>query len=100
LIDIIVFHANLDIVSLRLSVLQGIQTAITILKDFASQFSSLQVTNSRLQEEVASSSSKLDQAITIGANALREVDVLKKELGRLKKKMKEEEKAKAEAQTQ
>jgi hypothetical protein len=79
--------------------LQGIQTAITILKDFASQFSSLQVTNTRLQEE-AVSSSKLDRAITIGANARREVDVLKKELDHLKKKIKEEEKTKAEAQTQ
>ncbi|KAK1670784.1 hypothetical protein QYE76_058943 [Lolium multiflorum] len=78
----------------------GIQTAITILKDFASQFSSLQVTNTRLQEEAASSSSKLDRAITIGANALREVDVLKKELDHLKKKMKEEEKAKAKAEAQ
>jgi sRNA-binding carbon storage regulator CsrA len=70
------------------------------LKDFASQFSSLQAINTRLQKDDVSNSSKLDQAVTIGANARREVDVLRKELDQLKKKMKEEEKAKAEAQAQ
>jgi sRNA-binding carbon storage regulator CsrA len=70
------------------------------LKDFASQFSSLQAINTRLQKDDVSNSSKLDQAVTIGANARREIDVLRKELDQLKKKMKEEEKAKAEAQAQ
>jgi hypothetical protein len=78
--------------------LQGIQTAITILKDFAFQFSSLQATNTRLQKDAVSNSSKLDHAITMDANSRQEVDVLKKELDQLKKKMKEEEKAKAENQ--
>ncbi|KAK1604498.1 hypothetical protein QYE76_028171 [Lolium multiflorum] len=79
---------------------KGIQTSITILKVFASQFSSLQITNTHLQKEAASSSSKLDRAITIGAKDRREVDVLKKELDILKKRIKEEEKTKAKAQAQ
>ncbi|KAK1653461.1 hypothetical protein QYE76_071266 [Lolium multiflorum] len=43
-------------------------------------------------------SSKLDRAVTIGATARREADVLRKELDQLNKKMKEEEKEMAEAQ--
>ncbi|KAK1665691.1 hypothetical protein QYE76_053850 [Lolium multiflorum] len=77
----------------------GIQTAITILKGFASQFSSLQADKARLQEEVQSTSSKLDQAVTMAATARHNADSLKKELDQLKKKLKEREKEKAEAQS-
>ncbi|KAK1662227.1 hypothetical protein QYE76_050386 [Lolium multiflorum] len=78
----------------------GIQTAITILKGFTSQFSSLEADKARLQEEVQSTSSKLDQAIKMAAAAHQNADSLKKELDQLKKKLKEEEKEKAEAQAQ
>ncbi|KAK1612450.1 hypothetical protein QYE76_036123 [Lolium multiflorum] len=77
----------------------GIQTAITILKDFASQFS-FQADNARLQEDVLSMSSKLDQAVKFAATARQDADSLRKELRQLKKKLKEEEKVKAKAQAQ
>jgi septal ring factor EnvC (AmiA/AmiB activator) len=79
---------------------QGIQTAITILKDFASQFSSLQADNTRLQEDVLSTTSKLDQAVKIAATARQNADSLKKELNQLKRKLQEGEKEKAKAQAQ
>ncbi|KAK1670537.1 hypothetical protein QYE76_058696 [Lolium multiflorum] len=78
----------------------SIQTAITILKDFASQFSLLQADNTRLQGDVLSKSSKLDQAVKIAATARQDAESLRKELGQLKKKLKEEEKEMAEAQAQ
>jgi regulator of replication initiation timing len=70
------------------------------LKDFASQFSSLQADKVRLQEDVLSTTSKLGQAVKIVATARQNADSLKKELDQLKKKLKEEEKEKAEAQAQ
>ncbi|KAK1628785.1 hypothetical protein QYE76_003100 [Lolium multiflorum] len=78
----------------------GIQTAITILKGFASQFSSLQDDRSWLQEEVQSNSSKLNQAVTMAATARQNADSLKKGAQSLKKKLKEEEQGKAEAHAQ
>ncbi|KAK1683400.1 hypothetical protein QYE76_044248 [Lolium multiflorum] len=78
----------------------GIQTAIIILKDFASQFCSPQADNARLQEDIQSTTSKLDQAVNIAATARQNADSLKKELDQLKKKLKEEEKEQAEAQAQ
>jgi uncharacterized protein YhaN len=68
--------------------------------DFPSQFSSLQADNARLQEDVLSTTSKLDQAVKIAATARQNADSLKKELDQLKKKQKEEEKEKAEAEAQ
>ncbi|KAK1692208.1 hypothetical protein QYE76_008905 [Lolium multiflorum] len=58
---------------------------------FASRFTSLEADKVRLQEEVESSSSKLDGAVKIAAAARQEIDSLKEELARLKKKLEEEE---------
>jgi predicted S18 family serine protease len=65
---------------------------ISSLKSFASQFSSLEADKIRLQEEVESTSSKLDNAIKLAAAARQNVDSLKKELDELKKNLKDEEK--------
>ncbi|KAK1651696.1 hypothetical protein QYE76_069501 [Lolium multiflorum] len=70
---------------------------ISSLEAFASQFTSLEADKVRLQEEVKSSSLKLDGAIKKAATARQEVDSLKEELGKLKEKLKEEEASKAEA---
>ncbi|KAK1643738.1 hypothetical protein QYE76_061543 [Lolium multiflorum] len=64
---------------------------ISSLEAFASQFTSLEADKARLQEEVKSSSLKLDGAIKLVAEARQEVDSLKAELGKLKEKLKEEE---------
>ncbi|KAK1612072.1 hypothetical protein QYE76_035745 [Lolium multiflorum] len=64
---------------------------ISSLEVFASRFTSLEADKVRLQEEVESSSSKLDGAVKIAAAARQEIDSLKEELARLKGKLKEEE---------
>ncbi|KAK1663106.1 hypothetical protein QYE76_051265 [Lolium multiflorum] len=64
---------------------------ISSLEAFASQFTSLEADNVRLQEEVKSSSSKLDGAIKKAAMARQDIDSLKEELGKLKERLKEEE---------
>ncbi|KAK1682422.1 hypothetical protein QYE76_043270 [Lolium multiflorum] len=64
---------------------------ISSLEAFASQFTSLEAEKVRLQKEVKSSSSKLDGAVKIAAEARQEVDSLKEELGKLKEKLKKEE---------
>ncbi|KAK1601326.1 hypothetical protein QYE76_059293 [Lolium multiflorum] len=64
---------------------------ISSLEVFASRFTSLEADKARLQEEVESSSSKLDGAVKIAAAARQEIDSLKDELVRLKEKLKEEE---------
>ncbi|KAK1629897.1 hypothetical protein QYE76_004212 [Lolium multiflorum] len=69
---------------------------ISSLEAFASQFTSLEANNVRLQEEVKSSSSKLDGAIKKAAMARQEVDSLKEELGKLKERLEEEETQAAE----
>ncbi|KAK1628402.1 hypothetical protein QYE76_002717 [Lolium multiflorum] len=69
---------------------------ISSLEAFASQFTSLEADNVRLQEEVKSSSSKLDGAIKKAAIARQEVDSLKEELSKLKERLKEEETRAAE----
>ena len=71
--------------------LKDLRGVISSLEAFASQFTSLEADKVRLQKEVKSSSSKLDGAIKIAAEARQEVDSLKKELGKLKEKLKEEE---------
>jgi hypothetical protein len=48
---------------------QSIQAAVTIIKDFASQFTLLQAENIRLQEDAQSKSAQLDQAVKIAATA-------------------------------
>ncbi|KAK1647043.1 hypothetical protein QYE76_064848 [Lolium multiflorum] len=69
---------------------------ISSLEAFASQFTSLEAEKVRLQEEVKSSSSKLDGTIKKAATACQEVDSLKEELGKLKERLKEEEARAAE----
>ncbi|KAK1663335.1 hypothetical protein QYE76_051494 [Lolium multiflorum] len=69
---------------------------ISSLEAFASQFTSLEADKVRLQKEVDSSSSKLDGAIKIAAEARQEIDSLKEELGKLKENLKEEEARAAE----
>ncbi|KAK1604071.1 hypothetical protein QYE76_027744 [Lolium multiflorum] len=64
---------------------------ISSLEAFASQFTSLEAEKVRLQKEVKSSSSKLDGAFKIAAEARQEVDSLKEELGKLREKLREEE---------
>ncbi|KAK1670788.1 hypothetical protein QYE76_058947 [Lolium multiflorum] len=64
---------------------------ISSLEIFASRFTSLEADKVRLQKEVESSSSKLDGAVKIAAAARQEIDSLKEELTRLKRKLKEEE---------
>ncbi|KAK1613753.1 hypothetical protein QYE76_019270 [Lolium multiflorum] len=58
---------------------------------FASQYTSLEADKAQLQKEVKSSSSKLEGAIKIAAEARQEVDSLKEELEGLKKRLKDEE---------
>ncbi|KAK1677070.1 hypothetical protein QYE76_037922 [Lolium multiflorum] len=67
---------------------------------FASQFSSLETDKIRLQGEVESTSSKLDNAVKMAAAAFQNADSLKKELDQLKKKLKEEEKERVESENQ
>ncbi|KAK1683960.1 hypothetical protein QYE76_044808 [Lolium multiflorum] len=66
-------------------------SVISSLEAFASQYTSLEVDKARLQKEVDSSSSKLEGAIKIAAEARQEVDSLKDELEGLKKRLKDEE---------
>ncbi|KAK1677521.1 hypothetical protein QYE76_038369 [Lolium multiflorum] len=73
---------------------------ISSLEAFASQFTSLEADKVRLQKEVESSSSKLDGAVKIAAEARQEIDSLKEELGKLKEKLKEEEASRLAAEAQ
>jgi peptidoglycan hydrolase CwlO-like protein len=68
-----------------------LRAVISSLEAFASQYTSLEVDKARLQKEVESSSSKLEGAIKIAAEARQEVDSLKEELEGLKKRLKDEE---------
>ncbi|KAK1678771.1 hypothetical protein QYE76_039619 [Lolium multiflorum] len=68
-----------------------LRSVISSLEVFASRFTSLEADKIRLQEEVESSSSKLDGAVKIAAAARQEIDSLKEELVKLKEKLKEEE---------
>ncbi|KAK1632398.1 hypothetical protein QYE76_006713 [Lolium multiflorum] len=73
---------------------------ISSLEAFASQFTSLEAEKVRLQKEVKSSSSKLDGAVKIAAEARQEVDSLKEELGKLREKLREEEATRLAAEAQ
>ncbi|KAK1683298.1 hypothetical protein QYE76_044146 [Lolium multiflorum] len=73
---------------------------ISSLEAFASQFTSLEADKVRLQREVESSSSKLDGAVKIAAEARQEIDSLTEELGKLKEKLKEEEASRLAAEAQ
>jgi hypothetical protein len=60
---------NVIITHLTSIIPQSIQAAVTIIKDFASQFTLLQAENIRLQEDAQSKSAQLDQAVKIAATA-------------------------------
>ncbi|KAK1608005.1 hypothetical protein QYE76_031678 [Lolium multiflorum] len=66
-------------------------SVISSLETFASQYTSLEVDKAQLQKEDKSSSSKLEGAIKMAAEARQEVDSLKEELEGLKKRLKDEE---------
>ncbi|KAK1693731.1 hypothetical protein QYE76_010428 [Lolium multiflorum] len=68
-----------------------LRTVISSLEIFASQYTSLEVDKAQLQKEVKSSSSKLEGAIKMAAEARQEVDSLKEELEGLKRRLKDEE---------
>jgi seryl-tRNA synthetase len=70
---------------------------ITALKCFASQFTSLEADKIRLQKEVESTTSKLNNEVKIVAEACQNADSLKEELERLKNKLKDEEALKTAA---
>ncbi|KAK1696299.1 hypothetical protein QYE76_012996 [Lolium multiflorum] len=67
---------------------------ISSLESFASHYASLEVDKAQLQKEVESSSSKLEGAIKIAAEARTEIDTLKEELKELKQRLRDEEAAK------
>jgi TPP-dependent trihydroxycyclohexane-1,2-dione (THcHDO) dehydratase len=68
-----------------------LRVVISSLESFASQYTSLEADKAQLQKEVKSSSSKLEGAIKIAAEARQEVDSLKEELEGLKKRLRDEE---------
>ncbi|KAK1698018.1 hypothetical protein QYE76_014715 [Lolium multiflorum] len=85
-----------DIPATTMAPPSDLRGVISSLEAFASQFTSLEADNVRLQEEVKSSSSKLNGAIKKASIACQEVDSLKEELGKLKERLKEEETRAAE----
>ncbi|KAK1558113.1 hypothetical protein QYE76_018900 [Lolium multiflorum] len=68
-----------------------LRAVISSLEAFASRYTSLEADKSRLQKEIESSSSKLEGAIKIAAEARQNADSLKEELEKLKGKLKDEE---------
>ncbi|KAK1615548.1 hypothetical protein QYE76_021065 [Lolium multiflorum] len=68
-----------------------LQAVISSLEAFASQYTSLENDKARLQKEVKSSSSKLEGAIKIAAEARQKAESLKDELEKLNQKLKDEE---------
>ncbi|KAK1610070.1 hypothetical protein QYE76_033743 [Lolium multiflorum] len=74
------------------------RAVISSLESFASHYASLEVDKAQLQKEVESSSSKLEGAIKIVAEARTEIDTLKEELKELKQRLKDEEAAKFTAE--
>ncbi|KAK1691856.1 hypothetical protein QYE76_008553 [Lolium multiflorum] len=77
-----------------------LQMIITTLEAFASQFTSLEADKIRLEKEVESTSSKLDNAVRIAAEAHQNADSLKEELKRLKSKLKGEEALRAASEAE
>ncbi|KAK1663688.1 hypothetical protein QYE76_051847 [Lolium multiflorum] len=75
-----------------------LRAVISSLESFASQYASLEVDKAQLQKEVESSSSKLEGAIKIVAEARTEIDTLKEELEVLKRRLKDEEVARLTAE--
>ncbi|KAK1665917.1 hypothetical protein QYE76_054076 [Lolium multiflorum] len=76
------------------------RAVISSLEALASQFTSLEADKARLQKEVKSTSSKLDNAIKMAAEARQNADSLKGELEKLKNKLNDEEASKLAAEAQ
>ncbi|KAK1616692.1 hypothetical protein QYE76_022209 [Lolium multiflorum] len=72
--------------------------AVISSESLASHYASLEVDKAQLQKEVESSSSKLEGAIKIVAEARTEIDTLKEELKELKQRLKDEEATKLTAE--
>ncbi|KAK1663211.1 hypothetical protein QYE76_051370 [Lolium multiflorum] len=70
------------------------RAVISSLEAVASQFTSLEADKARLQKEVESTSSKLENAIKMAAEARQNADSLTEELDKLKSKLKDEEASK------
>jgi uncharacterized protein YdcH (DUF465 family) len=70
------------------------------LEAFASQFSSLEADKARLLKEVESTSSKLENAIKMAAEARQNADSLTEELDKIKSKLKDEEASKLAAEAE
>ncbi|KAK1666912.1 hypothetical protein QYE76_055071 [Lolium multiflorum] len=85
---------KLQVLIRRNSSFKDLQAVISSLESFASQYASLEVDKAQLQKEVESSSSKLEGAIKIAAEARAEIDALKGELEELRRRLKDEETAK------
>jgi chromosome segregation ATPase len=83
-----------------LSFLQDFRTVISSLEAFASQFTSLEADKVHLQKEVESTSSKLDNAVKMAAEACQNADSLKEELEKLRNKLKDEEALKLAVEAQ
>ncbi|KAK1664769.1 hypothetical protein QYE76_052928 [Lolium multiflorum] len=75
-----------------------LRAVISSLESLASHYASLEVDKAQLQKEVESSSSKLEGAIKIAAEARTEIDTLKEELKELKQRLTDEEAAKLTAE--
>ncbi|KAK1648290.1 hypothetical protein QYE76_066095 [Lolium multiflorum] len=69
----------------------NLRAVISSLEAFSSRYTSLEADKARLQKEIESSSSKLEGAIKIAAEARQNADSLKEELEKLKGKLKNEE---------
>ncbi|KAK1607493.1 hypothetical protein QYE76_031166 [Lolium multiflorum] len=77
-----------------------LRAVISSVEAFASRYTSLENDKARLQKELESSSSKLEGAIKIVAEARQKAESLKDELEKLKKKLKDEETSRLAAEAQ
>jgi hypothetical protein len=79
---------------------QDLRAVISSLEAFASQYTSLETDKARLQKDIESSSSTLEGAIKIAAEARQNADSLKDELEKLKRKLRDNETSRLAAEAQ
>ena len=82
---------------LRLLVLQPIFATVDAVADFADQFTRLESENAQLRKAIKVSADQVLEANKLTADAQNENTLLKDELKKLKKKMKDEQEARREA---
>ena len=82
---------------LRLLVLQPIFATVDVVADFADQFTRLESENAQLRKAIKVSADQVLEANKLTADAQNENTLLKDELKKLKKKMKDEQEARREA---